>query len=493
MNVRKIARDLRLARNSVRKIIAEGGELPASSRADRIEIDEELLRELFAECDGYRRRVFERLTEEGVGEEKKKYAITYPTLTRRLRELGIGDSRGERCDRVPDEPGKEMQHDTTVYQVSLGEKETKTRVVASLIYLRYSKRRYLRFYRAFTRFHMKCFFHEALTFWGYSAPRCVIDNTNLARLRGSGRNAVIVPEMEHFSKPFGFRFQCHEIGHANRKAGNERSFFTVETNFLPGRRFESLEDLNAQGIEWATVRLESRPQSKKKLIPAIAFEYEKNFLTKLPAYLPAPYLPLERTVDQYGFAMVDANFYWVPGDGRGKVKVLLFSGHLEIYRNRERLIDYPLPQGAVKNKCFSPEGQPKPRQRPKSLKKPTEEEEKRLRSIAAVLGTYLDFVFAHKSGRGRHRFVRELFRLSQRMSAERLSLTVERALKYGITSIETIWNIAALQLRADAEPPLVPDIDESFRDREAYLEGQLTDAPDFSLYEDLREEDTTDG
>ncbi len=59
-----------------------------------------------------------------------------------LRKLGLGRNQPARCDRVPDEPGAEMQHDTTVYQVKLAGKRTK--VIASLIYLRYSKRRDLK-------------------------------------------------------------------------------------------------------------------------------------------------------------------------------------------------------------------------------------------------------------------------------------------------------------------------------------------------------------
>ena len=164
-----------------------------------------------------------------------------------------------------------------------------SKLVASLIYLRYCKRRYLKFYRAFDRFKMKCFFHQALMFWGYAARQCIIDNTNLARLRGTGANAVIVPEMEAFAKQYGFVFRCHEIKHSNRKAGEERSFWTVETNFLPGRTFQSLEDLNRQALAWSTVRLDNKPQGKAGLIPAKAFEHERSYLTQLPAHLPAPY------------------------------------------------------------------------------------------------------------------------------------------------------------------------------------------------------------
>jgi len=487
MGVRKISRNLGVSRGAVREIIREKGEMSASIRRDKIELDPDLLRRLYEECDGYRERVYEKLLEdeEEKQEEKKRPKISYSTLTRRLRELGIGTSPEGRCDRVPDEPGAEMQHDTTVYRVLLGDQRTK--LIASVLYLRYSKRRYLKFYRSFNRFNMKCFIHEALSFWGYAAPLCIIDNTNLARLRGTGKNAVIVPEMESFAKKYGLRFECHAIGHANRKAGNERSFYTVESNFLAGRRFESLEDLNEQSFEWATVKIENKPVSKSRLIPAKAFEHEQSYLTKLLPYLPAPYLPLERGIDQYGYVVVDTNFYWVPGEGRGKVGVLVYSDRLEIYRQRQLLAEYRLPPDGVKNECFSPPGFPKPRYSNK--KKPTAEEEKRLRAMAEVLGAYLDFALKDK-GKKRHRFIRELFELSRQMTPARLSQAVERALKYRITSVETIRNIAILQLSEGAEAPSPSvEVDESFHQREAYLEGRLSDEPDFSAYDDLLEDD----
>ena len=82
-------------------------------RKDKIHIDPDLLRRLYRECDGWIQRVHEKLVEE------EGIQVSYPTLTRLLRDLELGKSRKVRCDRVPDEPGVEMQHDTTVYQVKL--------------------------------------------------------------------------------------------------------------------------------------------------------------------------------------------------------------------------------------------------------------------------------------------------------------------------------------------------------------------------------------
>jgi len=370
MKEREIARRLAVSRNTVRTIVRQRGAVPESTRAEKTRIDRELLEGLYAECDGFKQRIHEKLTEE------EGIEVKYSTLTRILRKLRIGSEPETRCDRVPDEPGAEMQHDTTTYIVKLG--ETPTKVVASLMYLRYSKRRYLKFYRHFNRFTMKCFIHEALTHWGYTAPNCVIDNTNLARLRGTGKNAVMVPEMEAFAKQREFRFVCHALGHPNRKAGEERSFLTVETNFFPGRKFQSLEDLNRQGFEWATVRMENRPVSKTGLIPAKAFEHERSYLIRLPSYLPAPYLVHERETDEYGYVSFGCNYYWVPGTDRPTVGVLEYSDRLKIYRARELLAEYMLPADEVRNERFSPEGLPKPRHQPRNRKKPAIEEEKRL-------------------------------------------------------------------------------------------------------------------
>jgi hypothetical protein len=44
---------------------------------------------------------------------------------------------------LPDEPGAEMQHDTSPFTLRVGAE--RLRLQASLLYLRYSKRRYLQF------------------------------------------------------------------------------------------------------------------------------------------------------------------------------------------------------------------------------------------------------------------------------------------------------------------------------------------------------------
>jgi transposase len=475
MEARAIARRLDLSRNTVRAIIRQEGATPQPVRADKLRLDEELLRRLYQECQGRMARVHEKLVEE------EGVQVTYPTLTRRLRELGISNPPKPRCDRVPDEPGLEMQHDTSLYHIELGGRRVK--LLASLIYLRYCKRRYLRFYRAFDRFKMKCFFHEALMFWGYAARQCIIDNTNLARLRGVGSRAIITPEMEAFAKQYGFIFRCHALDHPNRKAGEERSFWTVETNFLPGRTFASLEDINQQALAWSTVRMDHKPQGKAGLIPAQAFEFECGHLTALPAHLPAPYKLHDRGTDQYGYLAFGGNYYWVPGTRRDEVKVLEYSDRLKLFQARECVAEYPLPADGVRNAKFSPQGLPTPIHHPKNRRHPTDVEEKHLRALGPPVKAYLEFALPEK-GIARHHLIRQLLALSRKLSADLFLKSLERALKYRITSLEVIERIAFLYLQQGAAELPPAQVDEAFRQREAYLEGSLTEPPDLSLYQD---------
>jgi len=484
MAVRDISRRLKLSRNTVRRIIKEEGVGAPSPRKDKIHIDRELLERLYRDCDHRVHRVHEKLLEE------EGIEIGYSTLNRLLAELGISQPPKIRCERVPDAPGEEMQHDTTVYQVTLSGRKVK--VIASLLYLRYSKRKYLKFYRLFNRFAMKCFLHEALMYWRCAARHCIIDNTNLARLHGTGKQAVIVPEMVSFARQYGFTFICHAIGHANRKAGNERSFWSVQTSFLPGRTFETLEDLNRQAFEWATRRMEHRPVAKTGLIPAKAFEHECHYLISLPAHLPAPYRVHQRETDQYGYVAFNANYYWVPGRTREQVKLLEYAAQLKIYQRRQCVAEYPLPPDGVKNACFSPEGQPTPRHQPKARKRGSEQEERRLRALGADVAAYLDYALKTVAVQ-RHRFVRELFALSRKVTDAVFVETVQRALRYRILDMATIQRIAWFCMSQGEERVFDADVDDSYRERPAYLEGCLTDEPDLSIYDEMfRNDDETD-
>ena len=108
--------------------------------------------------------------------------------------------------------------------------------------------------------------------------------------------------------------------------------------------------------------------------------------------------------------------------------------------------------------------------------------------MGEVVGRYLDAVLKPK-GLERHNKVRKLFALSRTMTADLFVKSIERALKYQITAVETIERIALLYVHQGNDFFPSVDMDESYCQRDAYLEGSLTDEPDFSEYDTPSEED----
>jgi transposase len=476
---KRIARILQIDPKTVRAVIAAGHvREQAASRRDKITVDLQLLQQVYQRCEGYIQRVHEVLQEE------EGARIGYSTLSRLLREHGISTPAKERSCHIEDIPGEEMQHDTSSFTVTLnGKKQT---VICSGLYLRYSKMRYIKFYRRFNRFDMKCFLHEALTFWGYCARTCIIDNTSLAVWYGSGSRAVFSPEMVAFAKNYGFTWYAHEISHANRKAGKERNFNTVNTNFVPGRSFTSLDDINRQAFAWATQRYAQRPQSKTGLIPARLFENEQPHLVTLPPFIQPPYQAHHRIIDTYGYVAFKANFYWVPKTHTRKVTVLHYPDHIRISNGKHMPVRYQLPDDQVRLKSFSPPDMPHRRGQPNNLKKGCKQEERFLREMHETVNRYIDFIQSKESTVTlRPRFIRTLYLLAKKTVPALFVKICGRALAYRVCDITIITNIAAqLLTETNQSSPSLSNEENEFIHRQSYREGRFVQENPLTAAED---------
>jgi len=475
---REIARIFKISPKTVRAYLHQGA--ACTIRKDKKVIQTDILKEVYERCKGYVQRIHEVLHEDhGI-------AIGYSTLSRLIRHEGLGQEPDKRCHQVADEPGKEMQHDTTTHKVKLAGRIV--RVICSGLYLRYSKIRFIKFYPVFNRFTMKCFFYDTLRYWGHSARICIVDNTNLAVLHGTGSAAVFNPEMTAFARPYCFTWVAHEKGHANRKAGKERNFWTIEQNFFPGRSFESLEDLNSQAHDWATNRYALRPQSKTRLIPIELFEIEKPYLTALTSYIEPPQQLHQRITDEYGYAAFNANYYWVPGKRRPKVTIVEYPDRMTLFTEDHQSVEYSFPPWGTRNQKYVPGGvDPRPYQ-PRNRKKPHHEEEVKLRAIDPVCGTYLDFIQSHQSQiKQKPRFIRNLWMLSTQVIPELFIAAIRRALEYHIDTIEGLHTVCSGLMKQHMNISLELPFDADCSQREEYKKGYFSNEQDPRTYQALLE------
>ena len=397
--------------------------------------------------------------------------MSYSTFMKKVREITKKQSKSFSTP-IEDVPGEEFQHDTSPYMVKIA--ESKLSVQASLIYYRFNKAVYLKFYSSFTRFHMKSFFHESLMHFGYVPGECIIDNTHLAVLRGTGANAIFVQEMNDFAKTYGFKWKAHELKHSDRKAGVERGFWTTVTNFFPGRTFSSLEDLNSQALEWSLKRFQKA--NKNKIIPAERFEQEIPYMNKVMKGLHPPYISHRRIIDQEGYILLRTNLYWV-GIRRGmEVTVLEYTDKIVIYNQKKIITEYAIPPFGTRQRKFKPTGVSLP-YRPKKTTVPPKDEEKELRAIQ-VCDEYFNMAFKELGPQQKYKMIRQVYYLSKKLSNELFEKTMSRALRYKIKDKNTLEKISIYLM--NQENFILGD----YLDTNDIKDGYWTDIPDFAHYYD---------
>ena len=345
---RAIARILGVSRGAVRTVLATGlSAVPALERVEKAEGYHDAILAHFARCKGNLVRVHEELVAEGAD-------FSYQALTAYCRKHGIGQPPREPAGRYPHEPGAEMQHDTSPHHAHIGGRERVVQIAG--LALAYSRLAYIQLYPRFTRFECKVFLDDAIEYVGAVCERCMIDNTSVIVLRGSGADMVPVPEMVSFAEQRGFEFVAHEKGDANRSAVVEGLFSFVQNNFLAGREFADFGDANRQAIEWCD-KINARFSRKLHASRRELFAKEEPYMKPLPAWRSPVYRLLHRIVDLEGYVHVHGFRYEVPPTLIGrrlevretKTGLLFFEGPRQVAtheRRYEGASRVPLPETA---------------------------------------------------------------------------------------------------------------------------------------------------
>jgi hypothetical protein len=423
----------------------------AQARASRLDEHLEDIRALHVECrDDKGRpnlvRVMEKLQDK-LKAEGKTLEVPYSTLTWFCREHGIGVREKVAWARIVTAPGEEMQHDTSPVTVRLG--ESKLALQCASLVLGYSRMLYVQFYPRFQRFHMKVFLTDAFAHLGGCCRRCVIDNTSIAIACGSGARAKMAAEVEAFEERFGFRFLAHEIMHSDRKGKVENPFGWVQRNFLVGRRFKDLADLNLQALEWCE-RGRRKVKRELKASPLELFAAEKPHLVPLPIYVPEVYRTCWRIVDGESRVSLEGYKYPVPAACIGqelllretKDRVIVLDGPREVAAHAKRVPGQAQP------------ALPRPAGAPRRLKSTKLAEEDKLQALGEPMVAYLA---ALKTARGPRYFwsVRKLWRLLCQYPAEDLKGAVAKAVAHRLFDVERIETILLQDLaQRDYQLPL---------------------------------------
>src|SRR5207247_8479418 len=221
------------------------------------------------------------------------------------------------------------QHDNSPHEAKINVQLHPVQPV-SLVFC-YSRMLFFQFSPTFTRFDCKVFLTDAFQYTRGTCGICMIDNTHVVVLKGTGRAMVPVPEMAAFADRYGFEFQAHEKGDANRSAHVERRFSYIENNFLAGRAFQDWEAANRQAREWCD-KVNGTFRAKLKSSARELFAIEQALRKPMPVWVPPVYLLNQRIADVEGYVSVATNRYSVPVEMIGRrVEVRESKDTIEIY------------------------------------------------------------------------------------------------------------------------------------------------------------------
>jgi transposase len=428
--LRAIARTMRISRGAVREVVrAQSSDVPRLTRVEKATPHETDIRDLYMQCKGNLIRVHEELVQKGA-------RFSYQALTGFCRRHGIGHEPKKPAGHYHFDPGQEMQHDTSPHRAHIGGHEQGVQT-ASLV-LCYSRMRFIQLYPTFNRFICKIFLTDALEYFGGACKACMIDNTHVVVLKGTGKEMVPVPEMAAFSERYGFTFIAHEKGDANRSAHVERGFDHVERNFLAGRKFSDFNHANQEARAWCD-KINASFRRDLHQSSVSLFASEKNCLEKLPLWVPEVYLLHHRIIDTEGYIHINGHIYSVPYQLIGRsVEARETKTKLYVFQGPRKVAEHERVFSGGKRRVTSPEHRPERREAVPRV--PSPEEKELLSALPEELIGYVATV--KKKGGSRWPVVlRRLLQMRREYPLPAFTEAVRVALHYGLFDLDRLERI----------------------------------------------------
>jgi transposase len=328
---RKLARDLRISRNTVREILQchrrhreEGHDLvarppraPRPSKLDEYVPQVTALLSQYPEIKG--QRVFEELRARG-------YGGGISILREKLQELRPKPKR-EPTVRFETPPGKQGQMDWSPYRLLLRGGRLLQVLCFSYI-LGFSRRHYLDFVERRDFYTLIRRHQAAFEYFGGVPEQCLYDSEKTVVLRWEANQPIYNPAFLQFITHYACRPVACQRRRPQTKGKVEAPFLFVEGNLLNGRTFVDLEDLRQTARWWLANRSDPHIHDTTQRAPLELFLAEEAAtLQPLPLH---PYDTAEvgfRVGTMDGFVEWATNRYSVAYEHVGEILTVKATEH----------------------------------------------------------------------------------------------------------------------------------------------------------------------
>ena len=327
-SIRAIARETGHSRNTVRRVLRGEHALqqskPVQRKASASKLDDykDYVKRRFEESQLSAVRLLEEI-------EPMGYTGSLATLRRYLQTLKPALKRQQKLTtRFETPPGKQAQVDWAYCGRFPGADGKTVPVYAFVMVLGFSRMLFVRFTTSMKMPHLLACHQRAFEALGGWTEQVLYDNMKQVKISRSEWNE----ELLDFCGHYGITPKTHQPYRPRTKGKVERAVDYVKDNFLAGRSFNGLDELNAQASHWlehtANVRLHGTTGKQ----PIELFEQEKTALTPISAMPVYPLTrPVTRKVDYESMIRFDRSRYSVPPQYAGQtVSVQAQAGQIQV-------------------------------------------------------------------------------------------------------------------------------------------------------------------
>ena len=328
-SIKAIARMTGRSRNTIRKVIGQKlpQRTPPRRRSSKLDPYKEYVKKRYEECALSAVRILGEIRPMG-------YGGSVIVLRRYLRSLKPQRERAAKLTvRYETPPGKQGQADWAYCGRFADAAGKLISVYAFVMVLSFSRMLFVRFTTSMKLGELIRCHLEAFAFFGGWPEQILYDNMKQVRLGADQWNPLFLDFAQHY----GLVPKTHRIRRPRTKGKVERMVDYVKDNFLNGRSFDGIDDLNAQASHWSDTTANVRVHATTREQPAVLWRQEQ--LTPLGSI--APYQLVEfvpRKADWESYVHFDRRRYSVPPEYAGRPVLVGRRGEQIIVRSGDCVV-----------------------------------------------------------------------------------------------------------------------------------------------------------
>lgn len=331
---RAIARLTGHSRNTVSRVLAQKTPQTRQPRQRRSQLDpfKLYIEQRHAEYDLSCVRLLAEIRAMG-------YAGGIDVIRRYLRSLDPHEhARSKMTVRFETPPGEQAQADWASCGHYVDAEGGRHPVYAFVMVLSYSRMMCVEFTRSMQLPELIRCHQNAFSFFGGWTKTILYDNMKQVRLSPSEFNPLFIDFISHY----GISVRTHQPHRPRTKGKVERMVRYLKDNFLNGRAFADIDDLNAQARHWLDTTANIRLHQTTGERPVDLLPHEQ--LTALAEITPYHLTRrAERTVDAESFVHLGRTRYSVPPTHVGQTVIIECGEQRVVIRSGDLVIAEHLP------------------------------------------------------------------------------------------------------------------------------------------------------